>query len=41
VYVDDLAIVAKDPKQIVDILMNHYKFKLKELIPSHGLFWDD
>jgi len=28
-YVDDLAIAAKDPKQIVDVLMNHYKFKLK------------
>ncbi len=29
VYVDDLAIAAKDPKQIVDVLMNQYKFKLK------------
>jgi len=29
VYVDDLAIAAKNPKEIVDILINHYKFKLK------------
>jgi len=29
VYVDDLAIAAEDPKKIVDILINHYKFKLK------------
>ena len=29
VYVDDLAIAAKDPKQIVDALMEKHKFKLK------------
>jgi hypothetical protein len=29
VYVDDLAIAAKDPKAITDILMEKYKFKLK------------
>ena len=29
VYVDDLAIAAKDPKQITEILMEEYKFKLK------------
>jgi hypothetical protein len=29
VYVDDLAIVAKDPQSIVDELTNHYEFKLK------------
>ncbi len=29
VYVDDLAIAAKDPRQIVRILMETYKFKLK------------
>ena len=29
VYVDDLAIVAKDPKAIVDILQNKYNYKLK------------
>jgi hypothetical protein len=29
VYVDDLAIAAKDPQSIVDVLVNKYKFKLK------------
>jgi len=29
VYVDDMAIAAEDPKKIVDILINQYKFKLK------------
>ena len=29
VYVDDLAIAAKDPKQITDVLTKEYKFKLK------------
>jgi hypothetical protein len=29
VYVDDLAIAAKDPKAITDKLINHYGFKLK------------
>jgi len=29
VYIDDLAIAAEDPKGIVEILMQHYKFKLK------------
>ena len=29
VYVDDLAIAAKTPKDIVDVLMVHYRFKLK------------
>ena len=29
VYVDDLAIVAKDPKSICDTLINKHKFKLK------------
>ena len=29
VYVDDLAIVSRDPKSIVDILENRYKFKFK------------
>jgi hypothetical protein len=29
VYVDDLAIIAHDPKEITDILVNKYKFKLK------------
>jgi len=29
VYIDDLAIAAENPKEIVDILTNHYKFKLK------------
>ena len=33
VYVDDLAIAAEDPKKIVDILINHYKFKLKGYWP--------
>jgi len=29
IYIDDLAIAAEDPKEIVDILMDCYKFKLK------------
>ncbi len=29
VYVDDLAIVSKDPKAIIDTLTNKYKYKLK------------
>jgi hypothetical protein len=29
VYVDDLAIAAKDPKAITDVLLEKYKFKLK------------
>ena len=29
VYVDDLLIVSKNPKEITDILVNKYKFKLK------------
>ena len=29
VYVDDLTIVAKNPKEIVDVLETKYKFKLK------------
>jgi len=29
VYVDDLAIAARDPKQIIEMLMTKYKFKLK------------
>jgi hypothetical protein len=29
VYVDGLAIAAKDPKSITDILMDMHKFKLK------------
>jgi hypothetical protein len=33
VYVDDLAIVAKDPKSITDILTNKYKYKLKGVGP--------
>jgi hypothetical protein len=28
VYVDDIAIVAKNPQSITDKLTNHYKFKL-------------
>ena len=33
VYVDDLAIAAKDPKSICDRLTDHYKFKLKGVGP--------
>jgi hypothetical protein len=33
VYVDDLAIAAKDPKSITDILMDKQKFKLKGTVP--------
>jgi Reverse transcriptase (RNA-dependent DNA polymerase) len=41
VYVDDLAICARDPKSICDILMEKYKFKLKGVGPlSHHLGCD-
>jgi hypothetical protein len=33
VYVDDLAIVVKDPKALVDILQNKYNYKLKGVGP--------
>jgi hypothetical protein len=33
VYVDDLAIVAKDPKNITDVHTDKYKFKLKDSGP--------
>jgi hypothetical protein len=33
VYVDDLAIVAKDPQEIVNVLEQKYKFKLKGMGP--------
>ena len=33
VYVDDLAIAAKDPKAIVDLLTSKYKYKLKGVGP--------
>ena len=29
VYVDDLAIVSRNPQSIIDVLINKYKFKLK------------
>jgi hypothetical protein len=29
IYVDDLAIIARNPQVIVDVLMTKYKFKLK------------
>ena len=29
VYIDNLAISAKHPKEIIDVLMNRHKFKLK------------
>jgi hypothetical protein len=29
VYVDDLAVAVKDPKSVIDVLMNKHKFKLK------------
>src|SRR5689334_24607749 len=32
-YVDDLAIVAKEPKLIVDVLQNKYNYKLKGVGP--------
>jgi len=32
VYVDDLAIAAKDHKQVIEVLMEKYKFKPKELV---------
>ena len=33
VYVDDLAIAAKDPKSICDTLTSKYKYKLKGVGP--------
>ena len=33
VYVDDLAIAAMNPKVIVDVLVNKYKYKLKGVGP--------
>ena len=33
VYVDDLAITSKDPKAIIDMLMNVHSFKLKGTVP--------
>jgi hypothetical protein len=46
VYIDDLAIVAKDPWEIVDVLERKYKFKLKGTGPisfhlSMGFFHDE
>ena len=46
VYVDDLAIVAKDPWEIVDVLERKYKFKLKGTGPisfhlGMGFFRDE
>jgi hypothetical protein len=46
VYVDDLAIIAKDPRAIVNVLENKYKFKLKGTGPisfhlGMGFFRDD
>ena len=35
VYVDDLAIAARNPKEICDILMKKYKFKLKGTGPIY------
>ena len=29
IYVDDLAIVAKDPKSLFQVLIDKYKYKLK------------
>ena len=45
VYVDDLAIAARNPKEICDILMKKYKFKLKGTGPISfhlgcDFFWD-
>ena len=41
VYVDDLAIVAKDPQGICDILTNKYSYKLKGVGPiTHHLGCD-
>jgi hypothetical protein len=40
VYVDDLAIAMKDPKEITDILERKHKFKIKGTGPfpfGHGL----
>ena len=46
VYVDDLAIIAKDPREIFDVLEQKYKFKLKGTGPitfhlGMGFFQDD
>jgi Reverse transcriptase (RNA-dependent DNA polymerase) len=46
VYVDDLAIIAKDPREIVDVLEWKYKFKLKGTGPisfhlGMGFFHDE
>jgi hypothetical protein len=41
VYVDNLAIAAKDPKGITDILMDKHEFKLKGTGPiTYHLGWD-
>ena len=34
VYIDDLDILAKHPKEIIDVLMNIHKFKLKDTGPK-------
>ena len=51
VYVDDSAIMASNPKTLVDTLLNMYKFKLKLTVPitfhlglylfhdSNGVLW--
>jgi hypothetical protein len=36
VYVDDLAIAIKNPKELTDILEKKRKFKLKGLPPRNG-----
>ena len=46
IYVDDLAIVAKDPREIVDVLERKYKLKLKGTGPISfhlcmGFFCDE
>jgi hypothetical protein len=46
VYVDDLAIAAKDPREIVNVLERKYKFKLKGTGPisfhlGMGFFRDE
>jgi hypothetical protein len=38
-YVDDLTIVSRDPKAIIDGLMEVYKLKLKERVQS-SIIWD-
>ena len=41
VYVDNLAIASKDPKAIIDCLLNKFKYKLKGVGPiSHHLGCD-